>query len=609
MDDQDRLYPPIEEYAFISDCSNTALVGRTGSIDWCCMPRVDSDSCFGRLLDWHTGGYCSISPLGEKFETTRRYIARTMILETRFQTADGEAMLVDFFSMDKEGNPQMNYALTRIMKGIAGKVELRLDVRPRFDYGEIVPRMRQHEKGAWTAIGSNKGLVIHSDIELNVIDHQDLSATVTIEAGETRQLVIRFGYPELLDSIRARANLLDEVETSFKFTYLWWVDWSDKIHTPYKLDYHSMRSALVLKALTYERTGAIIAAPSTSLPEWLGGKRNWDYRYSWVRDSVFTVRVLHELGFESEALRFLSFIQRASAGSAEELQIMYGVDGKRRLTEIEIDWLEGYCHSKPVRIGNFAAKQNQLDVYGEILEIASIWDSSGHPISEEYWDFISDVINTVCKKWMEPDYGIWEFRGGPSNYVHSKAMCWSALEQGIKLAQGKRFSAPIDQWISTKNAIRCAIEEHGYDSKRGIFVQSFNSPYLDAALLLLPRIGFVAYDDPRMIRTTEAICSELDRGGLLIRYDSPDGLPGGEGCFLPCTFWLVRCLAYQGQVTAAKKYYRRALRCANELGLFSEEYDMRHQRMLGNFPQGLTHVSQITAKLALEKASRSVDHL
>ncbi|HEY8100675.1 MAG TPA: glycoside hydrolase family 15 protein [Burkholderiaceae bacterium] len=606
MSEYGMHYPPIKDYAFISDCNNTALVSRYGSIDWCCMPRPDSDSCFGRLLDWDQGGYCSISPTDQHSEISRRYIPGTMILETHFKNAAGEAKLIDFFAMNGNNSRNARYDLVRIVEGISGEIELCVKIRPRFDYGEIIPRVRENEPGSWTAIGSNKGLVIQSDMALDVIDHQALAATISIQSGKRNRLIVYFDYPELLDHVPAPKNFTEEVDDTFGCTCQWWQGWSGKICAECKEDHHSVRSALVLKGLTFERTGAIIAAPTTSLPEWVGASRNWDYRFSWVRDSVFTVHVLYELGYENEAERFLRFIQRSSAGSAKELQIMYGVDGKRRLTEIEIRWLEGYRQSKPVRIGNFAAKQNQLDIYGEILEIASLWDQSGHPINDEYWSYLSDVINTVCEEWDKPDYGIWEFRGGPANYVHSKAMCWSALDQGIKLAQGKQFSAPIDHWKHTREKIRDAIEKHGVDHDREIFVQSFGSPYLDAALLLLPRIGFVAYDDPCMIRTTDAICHALDRQGLLARYNSPDGLPGSEGSFLPCTFWLVRCLAYQGQPDRAWEYYRRAIGCANDIGLFSEEYDLEHRQMLGNFPQGLTHVSQISAKLALEKAGQAI---
>jgi GH15 family glucan-1,4-alpha-glucosidase len=368
---------------------------------------------------------------------------------------------------------------------------------------------------------------------------------------------------------------------------------------PFQLDEQTLRSTIVLKSLTFERTGAIAAAATTSLPEWIGGERNWDYRYSWIRDSVFAVRALHDLGYVAEADRFHQFIQRTSAGNADEIQIMYGVDGKRRLTEIELDWLEGYKGSKPVRIGNRAAKQNQLDIYGELVEMAWEWHISGHKTDPHYWNFLEDVINTVCEHWQDRDHGIWEVRGEPRHFVHSKAMCWAATHRGVLLAQENRFPAPIERWSRVRDEIRHAIESDGYDSERGVFVQDFGSRYLDAALLLLPRVSFVPYDDPRMLRTADAICQDLESDGLLLRYNSPDGLPDREGMFIPCTFWLAACLASQGRRERAWKYYERAARCANDIGLFSEEYDVDSQQMLGNFPQGLTHVSQIMARLAL----------
>ncbi len=602
---RENNYPPIADYALISDCHCAALVSRSGSIDWCCMPRMDADSCFGRLLDWGKGGYCAIVPVDDRYTVTRRYLPGTMVLETLFQTDCGTVKLTDFFTMDANAREHTRYDCVRLVEGVAGSVELRAEIRPRFDFGEIVPLMRCLGDG-YAAIGGNKGLVIHADIPLQMQEHYDLEARFRVETGEHRRFVIHFEPPERIDAAlvqQLQAGL--DADGGLARTVGWWQDWSCHIHAPHAIDAQSVRSAVVLKSLTFESTGAIAAAPTTSLPEWIGETRNWDYRFSWVRDSVFTVRALYELGCEREAERFLQFIQRSSAGSASQLQIMYGVDGKRRLTEMQLDWLEGYSQSRPVRIGNFAAKQSQLDIYGEILEMAWEWHASGHTIDDQYWHFLVDVVNTACDKWQQPDYGIWEFRGGPRHYVHSKGMCWSALNYGIRLAEECRYTAPTAHWRQTRDAIRDAVEGKGYDAARGIFVQAFDSRHLDAALLLLPRIGFIAYDDARMMRTTDAICEQLDRGGLLVRYNAPDGLPGHEGAFLPCTFWLVSCLAYQGRHELAWKYYRRAAACANDIGLFSEEFDTVSGQMLGNFPQGLTHVSQIMARLALAKSSRS----
>jgi GH15 family glucan-1,4-alpha-glucosidase len=592
-------YHPIADYALISDCHCVALVCRTGSIDWCCMPRVDTDSSFGRLLDSEKGGYYAITPTAPAYTSSRRYLPGTMILETTFHTEQGEARLYDYFQMDADADEHAHYSQVRLLEGVSGSMEFQVKICPRFDYGETIPHMQKKIDGIYTAIGSDKGMIIHADISMEILERRDLTATLQIHSGEKTAFYIRFAAPENVDEVIKKFQHGDVPHKGFEKTKHWWEQWSQRMQLPHQLDKHTLRSAIVLKSLTYERTGAIVAAATTSLPEWIGGERNWDYRYCWVRDSVFTVRALYELGYNNEAECFLRFIKRACAGTAKQLQIMYAVDGKRRLTEFSLDHIEGYRASKPVRIGNSAAKQNQLDIFGELLEMANMWNAKGNSIEAEYWDFLQDVINTVCDEWQDHDYGIWEFRGGPKHYVHSKALCWNALKHGINLAKTNHLPAPLDKWIKTRDQIRSAIESHGYDDKRGIFVQAFENEYLDAALLLLPHIGFVDYRDPRMMRTVDAICEKLDRGGLLVRYSAPDGLPGKEGAFLPCTFWLVSCLAYQGKQELAWKYYRRAISCANDVGLFSEEFDVHDNQMLGNFPQGLTHVSQIMARMAL----------
>ncbi|HVL77273.1 MAG TPA: glycoside hydrolase family 15 protein [Noviherbaspirillum sp.] len=600
MSEHYSYYPKISDYALISDCHCNALISRNGSVDWCCMPRVDDDSIFGRLLDWKKGGYCSIAPEGD-FKTSWRYLPETLVLETTFHTATGMARLIDFFAIDPDVDAEPLYDHVRIVQGIEGEVKLRVEVRPRFDYGEILPRMRRAGRSVYTAIGSDKGLIIHADMELEVAEHDGLYGSATIRAGERLRLALEFETPERveqrLEEGMASANELDGY---FETTRNWWRKWASRMDRRYASDPYTMRSALVLKGLTFERTGAIIAATTTSLPEWIGGERNWDYRYSWVRDSVFTVRVLHDLGYVREADLFHQFIQRSAAGSAEQMQIMYGVDGKRRLTETILDWMEGYRGSKPVRIGNCAAKQVQLDIYGELLEMAWEWHANGHPTEPDYWTFLRDVVETACRRWRDADHGIWEVRDVPRHYVHSKVMCWAAVNRGICLAEDNGFEAPLERWRAVREEMRTAIETEGYDATRNTFVQAFGEPGLDAAVLLLPRVGFLPYDDPRMMGTVDAICQELDEGGLLLRYNTEDGLEGEEGMFLPCTFWLVACLAQQGRRDRAEKYYRRALECANDIGLFSEEYSIRHEEMLGNFPQGLTHVSQIMAHLALE---------
>lgn len=601
MNTQSSPYPPINDYALISDCHCISLISRAGSVDWCCMPRLDDDSLFGRLLDWKQGGHCALNPADGGYTTSRQYLPGTMVLETRFHTEQGEVRLLDFLAMDSDPSIHSRYEHVRIVEGLAGEVEMEIDICPRFDYGEIVPHVRQHESGAYTAIGSNKGLIIHAEVPLDVIDHHSLRARFTVTKGQRQRFQLRFEYPEFVDGT-ARHNPLTDFSTldaDLEHTCRWWRDWSNQIEVPFQLDPHTFRSALTLKALTFERTGAIVAAATTSLPETMGGERNWDYRFSWVRDSVFAVRALHLLGFSREADRFHQFIKRSAAGRGAELQIMYGVDGKRRLTEIELDWLDGYRQSRPVRVGNKAAKQMQLDIYGELFEMAWQSHTSKHFEEQHYWAFLTDVANTVCNIWTHTDHGIWEMRSAPVHYVHSKVMCWTALNRAIHLAEENDREAPVSHWKAQRDAIRHDVETKGYDQEKGVFVQAYGSQHMDASLLLLPRVGFVEYDDPRMLRTTDAICKELEFDGLLKRYKSPDSLEGSEGVFLPCTFWLVACLAYQGRHEAAWRFYEKALACSNDVALFSEEFDPVQQEMLGNFPQALTHVSQITARLAL----------
>jgi GH15 family glucan-1,4-alpha-glucosidase len=600
MEPAQQAYPPIADYALITNCQCAALISRAGSVDWCCMPRIDSDSCFGRLLDWGKGGHCAVLPLAPDAHASRRYLPGTMVLETRYRTADGEVLVHDFFVIDTDNDRrwrrQERPRMVRLVRGVAGRVRLRIEVVPRFDYGAITPHVSRRGD-SHVAIGSNVGLCIECSAPLQVERHRQLAGEAELAAGDCLRLAIGFHPPECLDEGQMPAG--GAADADFDATCAAWHAWSSQVSMPFGFDQQTLRSAVVLKSLSCERSGAIAAAPTTSLPEWFGGERNWEYRYSWVRDSVFTVRALHGLGCHAEADAFLRFIQRSSAGSAEELQIMYAVDGKRRLTEVELKYLEGYRGARPVRIGNRAARQNQLDVYGELLELAWEWHAGGRRIDTPYWAFLTDAVNAVCREWRRPDYGIWEFRGGPRHYVHSKAMCWGAVEHGIRLAREQALPAPLADWTAARDEIRAAVEGQGYDAGRGCFVQAFGNSCLDSALLLLPRIGIVAHDDPRMVRTVDALCEGLDQDGLLLRYRAPDGLPGAEGAFLPCTFWLASCLALQGRRALAWEYYRRALGCANDLGLFAEEFDTGRGEMLGNFPQALTHVSQIMARLAL----------
>jgi len=594
-------YPPIDHYGFIADCHSAGLVSKTGSIDWCCMPRIDSSSCFGRILDWEKGGYCRVAPVSH-YENSRRYLDRTLVLETTFQTETGRARLLDCFTMRRGGEHNPHRQILRIIEGLSGKVDFKIDIVPRFDFGAIKPWIRCYRQNHHIAIGGSSGLLISGDVSIKMKHRHDLTGTFTVEKGQRRRLSILHRLPENLDE-----NLVDvpdpkELDRRLEETIEWWHNWCSRgqIGGPYAEQLQ--RSAIVLKGLSNAPSGAIAAAATTSLPESAGGSRNWDYRFSWIRDSIFTVRSLAELNYIKEADGFRRFIERSTAGSADQLQVLYGIGGERRLHEYEIKDLEGYRGAKPVRIGNAAESQVQLDAYGELLDLAWLWHCRQHSPDDDYWEFLVELVNKVCDCWQVADCGIWEFRNTPRHFVHSKVMCWAALNYGIKLAGDLGRKAPVEKWQKNREALRRAVESKGYDAKRGVFIQAFEHPAMDAALLLLPRVGFVAYDDERMIRTTDAVREELEVNGLLRRYSGgDDGMDGREGVFLACSCWLTECLARQRRLDQAHRVFQRALSVGNDLGLFAEEYDPASDEMLGNFPQGLTHLSLISAAVALNE--------
>ena len=591
-------YPLIAEYALIGDCHGSALVSRRGSVDWCCMPRFDSDSCFGRILDWDRGGYCSITPTG-RFESRRRYVGETLVLETTMSTDGGVARLVDFFALQAGASPSQGSQLIRLIEGIRGSVDLIVQVVPRFDFGELRPWIRRIADHAHAAIGSNDGLLVRSDMRLGPKGRHGLQSLVRVTPGERRHLSIQFVPPERLDGVARRIPTYQDCAGKLNKTLRWWQTWAERIRLKGECRPPAVRSAIVLKALTYAPTGAIVAAPTTSLPEAPGAVRNWDYRFSWIRDSVFTARSLGSLGATKEAERFRHFVERSAAGSADHLQIMYRVDGNRRLPEFELTHLDGYRGARPVRIGNEASDQVQLDIYGELLELAWRWYERRRALTIDYWGFLHGLVDAASRRWSEPDHGIWEVRGEPQHFVHSKVMCWVAVDRGIRLAEAEQLEAPLARWRRERANIRRAVETRGYDARRGTFVRTFDDTEVDAALLLLPAVGFVDYHDDRMVGTVSEIRNRLEEGGLVARYRTRDGLSGREGTFLACTFWLAECLAYQGDRAEAEAVFGRAAATANDLGLFAEEYDPDSGEMSGNFPQGLTHMAHIEALVAL----------
>lgn len=592
-------YPPIDHYGFIADCHSAALICKSGSIDWCCMPRIDSNSCFGRLLDSKKGGYCRIAPVA-KHEIRRRYLKGTLVLETVFQTQSGQARLTDCFTMRAGGAHDPHHQILRIVEGLSGQVELSVTIAARFDLGAVKPWIRRYRENGYIALGGCHGLLVSGDMPIGIQQRHDLMGTLTVAAGQRQRLSIIHRPPEILDEDGVDIPGSDELDRRLKETISWWENWTDQGRCEGPFADHLQRSAIVLKGLSNAPTGAIAAAATTSLPESPGGSRNWDYRFSWIRDSAFTVRALAQLGYAKEADGFRRFIERSAAGSAKQLQILYGVGGERRLHEFEVGELEGYRGAKPVRIGNAAEHQLQLDAFGEIIDLAWRWHCRGHSPDDDYWAFLVDLIDKVCRCWQTPDRGIWEMRGAPRHFVHSKVMCWAALDDGIRLAEAIGRDAPIEKWADTREKVRRAVETKGVDGERGVFIQAFGHSCMDASLLLLPQVDFVAYDDPRMIRTTDAVQAELCENGLLRRYPhGKDDLQGREGVFLACSFWLAECLARQGRKDQAREVFGDALATGNDLGLFAEEFDPDTHEMLGNFPQGLTHLSLITAAIAL----------
>jgi GH15 family glucan-1,4-alpha-glucosidase len=621
-----RGYAPIADYGLIGDGHTAALVSRAGSIDWACLPHLHSASVFGRLLDWRLGGWCAISPSGDGYQVTRRYLDQTLVLETTFTTRSGSVRLTDCFAMRQGGARHPYREILRVVDGIQGVVALRVVVAPRLDYGELDPWIGAHGPGVFSAVGGDQGLLVASDLPLTRHQHT-LTGEVSLRAGQRRRLALTFAWPHDLDSSLPPSALdhgwAEERDRRLIATIAWWRRWSGQARAELVAGPHGqrlLRSAIVLKALTNPRTGAIAAAPTTSLPERVGGQRNWDYRFSWLRDAALTLRALQPLGFTQEAEGFARFVQRSAAGRASDLQILYGVHGERRLPEQTLQHLEGYRGSAPVRIGNAASRQLQLDVYGELLQVA--WHLGARrrpergalrPIpadqddQDAHWAFLVSVVEAAATRWREPDSGVWELRGAPRHLVHSKVACWAALHRGLRLATRTGRPAPLRRWRQLRGQIRAAVQQHGYDRRRGVFTQAFGSGELDAALLQLPALGFVDWRDPRMLRTTDAIAATLGGDGLVRRYLADDGLGGGEGAFLACTFWLAECLARQGRLEQARTWFTRAAATANDLGLLAEQVDPHNGELLGNFPQGLSHLAHLAAAVALQRATALAD--
>jgi GH15 family glucan-1,4-alpha-glucosidase len=586
-------YPSIDDYGFLGDGQGAALVSRAGSVDWACLRRIDDGSTFGRLLGWDTAGHCRFAPTAEA-EVSRRYLGDTLTLETTFRTATGAVRVIDLLSLRRDGYPEGR--LVRIAEGIEGEVEVGLVIAARYDYGQLRPWVRSFGDGVHTLIGGDDGLLVWSDLDLEIVERQDLVGTVTLGPGQRARLSLDVRPPHTLDPEPSGAPDADDVDGYLVATEQGW----NQIREDVDVTDDLRRSALVLRALGNADTGAIAAAATTSIPEVVGGDSTWDYRYTWIRDSWLTVRALAELGDVSCADRFRRFVERSAAGQVDELQIAFGVGGEHSLNERTLDHLEGWRGSKPVRIGNAAASQLQLDAYGELLQLAWLWYERGHLPDDDWWRFLVDVANHAADRWRDPDHGIWEVRGEEHHFVHSKAFAWVALDRGARLADAlqRDHDAEVQRWRDEAAQLRAEVLARGVDPKRGCFVDALGGHELDAAVLLLPSVEFVAWDDPVMVATVDAVLEGLVRDGFVRRRESWDD----EGAFLPCTFWLVENLAHQGRVAEAQAFFDRTAATANDLGLFAEEYDPKTGTVLGNYPQALTHLAHINAALALRAA-------
>lgn len=598
---------PIEDYGLIADTHSGGLVSTSGSIDWLCLPRFDSRACFAALLDPVKGGHWSIAPNVDAYKTNASYVGETMLLETQFVTDSGVVKVTDCLALENTAEPvepnliQPTEAVVRVVEGLEGAVPMRMEFSPRFDYGYVRPWIRRRSDG-FEAIGGPDALDLVADIELHLSSGQ-LGAEFEVRAGERLRFIATY-HPS---QIQAVPHSVDEASRLIDQTRDFWQSWADRCNYSGRYGSEVMRSLLVLKSLIYSPSGGVVAAPTTSLPEEVGGMRNWDYRYCWLRDATFTLDALLQNGYLAEAKGWATWLLIAVAGDPKDFQIMYGVNGERRLLEQELNWLSGYEQSRPVRIGNAAVDQFQLDVYGEVMDMFHAARQTGVELPREAWELQMQVADFVCSSWTEPDEGIWEVRSGVEHFVHSKVMAWVALDRAVKAVEEAGRFGPVDRWKRVRDQIRNEVLSRGYDAALGHFVRAYGDASVDANLLMLPLVGFIEADDPRMVRTIEAIRRELGTDGLLLRYRkdrNADGLHGEEGAFLMCSFWLVDCLALIGERAEAEKLFARLLDTRNRLGLFSEQYDPVDGRMLGNFPQAFSHVALINSAMALEHSER-----
>lgn len=593
---------PIEDYGLIGNTITSALVARDGSIDWLCLPHFEGDACFAALLGGREHGRWQLKPAGEIRRATRRYLPDTAILETTFETATGTATIVDTMPFTDD---ERFVDVVRIVRGVSGYVELCMDLVIRFGYGRTVPWVRRHDYGI-SAVAGPAALQLQTPVVLTGCDYSTV-ARFGVGAGD--EVPFRLAYHPSHKSARKPPDCRDELDR----TAARWREWSGRCR--YECDEHGSwraaveRSLITLKTLTYSPTGGIVAAPTTSLPEGLGGVRNWDYRFCWIRDATLTLYSLIVSGYREEARAWRRWLLRAAAGEPRQLQVLYGLDGTRRNPEIEVDWLPGYEGSTPVRLGNAACEQTQLDVPGELMDMLHVAREYELEFSDHAWALQRAILDRLERDWVEPDEGIWEIRGGPVHFTFSKLMCWVAFDRAVRSVEDFGLPGPVERWRETRKRIRADIERNGWSERRQSFVQSYGSEALDASSLLVCSLGFVRADDPRFRKTVEAIERELMLGGLVMRYrveDTPDGLPGEEGAFLACSFWLADAYVLLGRRAAATALFETLLGLRNDLGLLAEQYDPRIRRQLGNFPQAFSHVALVNTANNLASASGPV---
>ena len=593
--------PFIEDYAFLSDMESGALVSRSGSVDWLCCPRFDSPSSFCALLGDESAGRWLIAPATGVTSTSRSYRGDSFVLETIFETDEGSVLLIDCLALEEHSRPNEPRAVfpehifVRMVVGLTGRVPMRMDYRPRFDYGAIVPWFRHHD-GSVEAVGGPDALDLVASIPLEV-GSGAVEVDCEVGAGDEVAFLMAYHRSHLEAPVPDPANARALIEGTAGF----WQEWADRCRHEGAWRDQVVRSLLTLKSLTYAPSGGVVAAPTASLPEEIGGSRNWDYRYCWLRDATFTLDALLDHGYSAEAREWRDWLLRTVAGDPEEMQIMYGVLGERRLIEFELP-LRGYADSQPVRIGNAAYAQFQLDVYGELMDSFHSGRRAGLETPAHAWELEKKIVDHVCRCWQEPDDGIWEVRSGAAHFVHSKVMAWIAIDRGIKAIEMFGADGPVDEWKDTRARIRQEIFERGVDENRRRFKRTYDDPELDASLLMLPLVGFIDATDEIMANTIAGVEQELVVDGFVRRYRTEkvdDGLPPGEGTFLMCSFWLVDCLVLLGRQDEARAHFERLVATGNDLHLFAEQYDSSSKRLLGNFPQAFSHVALVTSAAAL----------